>query len=327
MDSEFWKMILGLGLRHGAGALGGWLAINGYVDSAGEKQFEGAVILFGAIAWSIWQKKGHAAVLAWGAKFAGVSVADVKAKAQAAVFLLATLTVLALMADSRSAFAADVVTKEQPQSVLVSSLANGYPQQGGGFYYGIDTEAASGTLNTTAVNATAIQGDLGFVLGYALNLSKDGSSFVFAEGLFNISNLNAPGASGLSASGPAHFEQRFAFGGPLTTFIGSFSTLSSIKNAIPSLPGLPAGVTSGPQWPYLFASIHEQDVSFKYGLANGREWLVSPGFGVGMLSRLSNNVVMDVWAEAKLDSNSMAIGPAASGKLGNGFVVGFALKY
>lgn len=253
---------------------------------------------------------------------AKITPSSAKGLAAACVLMLAVMLLLAPSA----ARAADVATKA-PQSSLATMLTNGYPQQGGGFYYGIDTEAASSTLSGTPASAATIQGDLGFLIGYALNLSADGSNFVFVEGLFNISNLNAPGTSGLSASGPAHFEQRFAFGGPLTNFIGSFSTLSTLKNAVPTLPGLPAGITSGPQWPYLFASIHEQDVSVSYGLTTGKEWLIAPGFGVGMLSRLSNNVVMDVWAEAKLQSNSLTVGPAVSVKQGNGFNVGFALKY
>ncbi len=57
-----------------------------------------------------------------------------------------------------------------------------------------------------------------------------------------------------------------------------------------------------------------------------REWLISPGVGIGLESRLSNGVVADVTAQWKLDSTGLSFGPQKV-TLGNAAVVGLTLKY
>lgn len=96
--------------------------------------------------------------------------------------------------------------------------------------------------------------------------------------------------------------------------------------AVPSLPVLPNGVTSGPSYPFLFASVHEQDISGQIGLASNREWLVSPGIGIGLQTRLSNGVVAETAAQWVLQSNGLSLGPAKVA-LGNAAEVSFTLKY
>jgi hypothetical protein len=77
----------------------------------------------------------------------------------------------------------------------------------------------------------------------------------------------------------------------------------------------------------MFASLHEQDISAQFGLAQNREWLVSPGIGIGLESRLSNHVVADVTAQYILDSSGLTLGANNKVALGNGAEVGLTLKY
>lgn len=199
----------------------------------------------------------------------------------------------------------------------------GYAYGQCGYYYGLNTMGVAGLVNGGPPGSSVIQGDLGVTLGYGCPGSGSGT-FWFAEGNFDWANING-NANGLGLTGPAHFEQRAGFGGPLSNLLNVFPGISN-GLAVPSLPAFPNGVTGGPQFPFLFVSLHEQDISAQIGLASNREWLVSPGVGIGMESRLSNGVVADVTAQWKLDSSALSIGPQQV-KLGNAAVVGLTLKY
>ncbi len=240
----------------------------------------------------------------------------------AAKSIIVALAVAGLIAFGSDARAADVA-KATPQSIFTA----GYPSTKCGMYYGLNTMGSAGAVNGAPIGTQVIQGDIGATLGYGCPLNADGSAFWFAEGMFDFANINGNN-NGLALSGPAVFEQRFAFGSPISSMLNLFPSLSF--PSLPSLPVLPAGVTAGPSYPYLFAAIHEQDISASVGLSQNRQWLISPGLGVGMLTRLSNNVVADVFAEWQLQSNHLCIGPAGSlgcASLGNAARVGFSLKY
>ena len=58
------QTILALIARHGLTSVGLWLAGHGYIDSSGVQGFVGAGILFAGVAWSWWQKRGQALLLA-----------------------------------------------------------------------------------------------------------------------------------------------------------------------------------------------------------------------------------------------------------------------
>lgn len=78
------------------------------------------------------------------------------------------------------------------------------------------------------------------------------------RGLFDATNLNGS-ADGLGLSGPVDLFQRVGWGTPLANMLQLFPSLNNIST--PSLPILPTGVTAGPDAPYLYAGIHEQDIS------------------------------------------------------------------
>jgi hypothetical protein len=206
------------------------------------------------------------------------------------------------------------------------NVFQGYAKGGCGAYFGINAMGAGGST-TGATSTNALSGGGGVTLGYGCPFSGGAGNFWFIESNFDFQNINGNG-NGLSigtGGTPAHFEQRFGLGSPINALLGTISNpFGSLS--VPQLAPLPAGITAGPSYPFIFASIHEQDVSASYLGANGRDWIVSPGVGIGLQSRLSNGVVSEVAAQWVLQSQSVAIG-ANTVKFGNAAMVSAALKY
>jgi hypothetical protein len=226
--------------------------------------------------------------------------------------------IASLLAVSSIAQGADIA-KAKP------GLFSGYLAGQCGMYFGLNTMGGAGSISGGPPGASIIQGDVGITLGYGCPFGTTVGNFWFVEGNFDWANLNGS-QNGLSLTGPLHFEQRAGVGSPLSSMLNLFPSLTS-GLSVPSLPALPAGVTQGPQYPFIFVSLHEQDVSASFGLAQNRDWLISPGLGIGLESRLSNGVVADVTAQWVMQSSGLSVGPQQSIKLGNAAVVGFTLKY
>ncbi len=198
-----------------------------------------------------------------------------------------------------------------------------YPTTGCGAYYGIDALASASTVKNAPVGDTVIGGDIGGSFGYTCATSP--SSFWFVEVIADFQNLNGS-QNGLALTGPAHLEQRAGFGGPLNAMLPSLFPNLNLP-AVPSLPVLPAGVTAGTANGYIYAAINEDDISAKFGNTANRQWIITPEAGLGMLTRLSNNVVADVWAGMKLESQAICLGNVTCPKIDKGFVTGVAFKY
>lgn len=219
-----------------------------------------------------------------------------------------------------SAFAADLPVKAVPQTGFAQ-----YPV-GCGLYYGVNTMGETAAVNNAAVGTQFVQGAIGLTLGYTCPMGKSGG-YWFADGMFDFANLNGS-ANGLALSGPAMFEQRFGFGAPVTQVLSLIPGLSSLQNALPSLAPLPSGVTVNTAFPYLFASVHEDDIGVSNGLASNKQYLVSAGFGTGTKVRLSNGVVLDPFVEYILPSTQMCIGVATGCvKRGAAARVGTAVEF
>lgn len=230
---------------------------------------------------------------------------------------------LVLAASSIAASSADIVRKAPVLDV-------GYPT-GCGLYYGIATEGSAQPLKDGPVQATALSGSLGGVLGYTCPF-KGGTSFWFAEVTAGAQAFNG-GGNGLGMTAPIHVKERIGIGGPLSGMLGllSIPAISDLP-ALPSIPNLPAGVTAGAARAYVYAALNQDDISATFGPGSGRTWVLTPEAGVGMLTRLSNNVVIDVYAGAKFSGNSVCFGAAGVGNIGcarpgTGFTTGLILKY
>jgi hypothetical protein len=60
-----WTTISALIARHALTTAGGWFAANGFLpDGTTVESFVGAGMVIAGVAWSWWQKQGHAAALA-----------------------------------------------------------------------------------------------------------------------------------------------------------------------------------------------------------------------------------------------------------------------
>jgi hypothetical protein len=203
------------------------------------------------------------------------------------------------------------------------------PVQGCGTYFGLNTQGLAGTITTSIVpGASVVQGEIGAVLGYTCANTAN-SAFWFVEGTFDAANINGT-STGLNITGPADFMQRAGIGfTQLQSLLNFFPTLGTFST--PSLPVLPAGVTAGPASPYIYAGLHEQDISARFGLGSNTEWLLAPEIGAGARFRLSNSLVADVWAGWQMAQKGVCVGDARGfagcGSIGNAARVGFSVLY
>lgn len=235
---------------------------------------------------------------------------------------------LVLVAAAAPALSADLVRKAP-----LASDAGGYPT-GCGMYYGIATEGSASPIKDAPVNATALSGALGGLLGYTCPI-RGGTAFWFAEVIAGAQALNG-GGNGFGMKAPIHVEQRVGIGGPISGMLGllSIPAISDLP-ALPSIPNLPAGISAGVPRAYVYFALNQDDISANFGSAGGQNWVITPEAGMGMLSRLSNNVVVDVWAGAKFAGNSVCLGGGAPFGLGaagcahtgTGFKTGVSFKY
>jgi opacity protein-like surface antigen len=218
-----------------------------------------------------------------------------------------------------SAFAADLAPTKAPRSSL---LGNGYPLQKCGMYYGVGTGGSATSVDGATPGTQVVQGEIDALVGYSCPIGAQG--FWFVEGSFGVDNLNGQ-VNGFSiAHAPLVMIQRAGAGSPINTLFNPFGNSLSL----PSLPILPSGVTAGPANGYFFAGVVEQDVSVQVGLQQNKAWLVAPMVGLGMLTRLSDGVVVDTWAGYEFNANTICPGSVKTcAQMGNAVRVGVAFKY
>lgn len=226
------------------------------------------------------------------------------------LFLAASTILFAL-----PSYAADLAVKAS------NAVSSGYPTRCG-FYYGLGTGGSAGAVNDAAIGTRIVQGELDALVGYTCPISTNG--FWFLEGSVGINNLNGS-VNGLAMSGPLVLMQRVGAGSPINALFNPFGN----QLAMPSLPILPAGVTTSPSTPYVFAGLVEQDIGTQIGLdQHSHQWLIAPMIGAGLLTRLSNGVAVDTWAGWQMNTQSFCPGGANNcGKLGNATRVGVSFKY
>lgn len=232
-------------------------------------------------------------------------------------FRLAALTAAIGLSCLASSNAADLtpVTKAPPIRVLQSYT-------GAGFYYGVHTFAETEKV-TPVVNDTALGGQ--FAVGGAVGLTAgylwggNGVSWQAVEVMASYKNISGASPDATPVAGAPlvvdskwSFTQRFKFGGPAEVMLAMLPNLGTV---FPALPAPPAGGV-GTMHPYLFAAVHEDDISQSIGLQLGRAWRVKGGFGVGLMQTLGRStvnpngaaVVVDVWAEYIPPASSVTIG-------------------
>lgn len=219
----------------------------------------------------------------------------------------------ALAALAFPAFAADMPVKY--------AAAKGYPLARCGIYFGLGTGGSAGAVDGAVVGTQIVQGQLDALVGYTCPFRADG--FWFVEGSVGMNNVNGS-VNGLAISGPLVLMQRVGLGTPINHLFNPFAGNISL----PSLPPLPNGVTAGPANGYFFAGLVEQDISAQVGTGHTKQWLIAPMVGVGLLTRLSDGVVIDTWGGWQMNSQSFCPGGGTGcAKLGNTGRVGVSFKY
>jgi opacity protein-like surface antigen len=228
---------------------------------------------------------------------------------------------------STAAMAGDI------NSPALKAFANPYTLTACGAYFGINTFGSANSVqsSTVAPGTQVVQGALGGTVGYGCPINASSGSFWFAEGMFDVANINGA-TSGISfTNAPVSFTQRFGAGTPLQSMLGSLLPAgTNTSAAVPNLPLLPNGITAGPGAPYGFIALHEDDVSAQVGLMQNKQWLISWGVGAGIRYRLSNAVIADTFAEYKTPTSLVCVGPLGSAgcaKIGQGARVGVQFLY
>lgn len=238
--------------------------------------------------------------------------------------LLGLISLVALEGWLAPAFGGDIASPSNSPAVkaINNAFTSGYPTKCGA-YYGLGTGGNAGAVNGAAVGTQVVQGDLDALIGYTCPFA--GNAFWFVEGQFGFSNLNGS-SNGLALSGPLVAIERVGAGSPLQQYFqGILPNLN-----FPAVPSTPSfnGATAGAPQSYAFAGLVEQDISAQIGLLSGHQWVVAPIIGVGMLTRYSNQMMVDTWAGWQMNSNSFCPGGGnACAKLGNMARVGVSLKY
>lgn len=250
------------------------------------------------------------------------------------IFIAAGAVLLSLLGNFPSS-AADMPTKAPKPSVLQTYA-------GSGFYFGIGT---FGEVDRTKITGPAGQAFSADIAGGALSgtvgyMWGNGTSWravdVSAE-WFNIGGSNVQGnLVPASVNTQWGFTERFLLGGPLASVLNLLPNLSTIFPALPT-PTVPV---TGTIHPYIFAALHEKDISASYLLATGKVWRVQGGLGVGAKQQLGNvqgnpqasQVTVDYWAEYLIPSSGITLGPIAGGipanaNVGGGARVGMSLQY
>jgi hypothetical protein len=218
---------------------------------------------------------------------------------------------------STAALAADLPVKAP------AYVALGYPTKCGA-YYGIGTGGNAGAVTGGVVGAQIVQDDLDALLGYTCPFA--GNAFWAVEVQAGFSNLNGQ-SNGLALSGPGLFIERAMVGSPIQNYLAGMLPNLNLP-ALPSLPATPGATPSTSPASYAFAGLVEQDFGAQVGASTGHDWLLSPILGVGLLTRYSNNMVVDTWAGWQMNAtNSMCLATGNCIKPANMARIGVSLKY
>lgn len=229
-----------------------------------------------------------------------------------------------LLASAAALIASQAAASDIGQAITKApAYVSGYPTRCGA-YYGIGTGGNSGAVTGGVVGAQIVQGDLDALIGYTCPFA--GNAFWAVEVQAGFSNLNGS-SNGLALSGPGLFMERAMVGSPIQNYIAGILPNLNLP-ALPSLPSTPGATPSASPVSYAFAGLVEQDFGAQVGNATGHDWLLAPILGLGLLTRYSNNMMVDTWAGWQLNAtNSMCLATGTCIKPGNMARIGVSLKY
>lgn len=312
-----WETVFGLLTRHALTGAGTWLAGHNLLmtnDPSGVQAFVGAGMLIAGVLWSIGQKYGRVLIDRIVAQRHGINPDAIKA-----AVLLAAFALFALAAPS--ARAADMVPVYKAPSTYA-----GFPYNGSGFYYGLNTfaEIKDSTVDVAGARSGLFQAGaaVGGTVGYQRG---NGTSFVAIEAMVNIANTGANAATtATDIKSRYSFEQRVKFGGPLANVLNFLPASSGAT--FPALPAL--GAPNGAAHPYLMVGLHESRESVDVlGVARDK-WQFKGAVGAGMMQQFANGIAGDAWIEYQpKQGGGFAVGGPISANQGQTYRIGAALLY
>lgn len=201
-----------------------------------------------------------------------------------------------------------------------------YPYAGSGIYWGANVvsdgavdSAGHGTFGTTG-------GAYGATLGYQWAVGG-GTNWLAVEAMADYSN--AKGGDVLASTSQTwSFEQRVKLGGNLASGLSLLPSLFG-PNGAPPLPVLPSTTGAAAiMHPYIFGGVYERKLDASLlgmtpaGMAVGvsSAWRVAPTVGIGVLTQVTKDVVVDTWGEYVSPSSSIGLssGPTPLGTVGSG---------
>lgn len=224
------------------------------------------------------------------------------------------------------AFAADLPLKAARAPAL-----SGYPYDGSGIYWGLGTFGEAEKLNT---NTGAVRGDtfaagaaVSVVLGYQWTIGPQ--KWMALEGSLNYANTGSdqicPIGASCTISSRLSGSQKLKLGGPVASMLSFLPDLSTV---FPVLPPVPVGQTNPLSHPYVMLVLHEGDDRVNLAGVAGSKVQVRGGLGVGMMTQLSQGMVLDTWAEYTIKSgNTTVVGNGMAAGSGNVARMGVSVLY
>jgi hypothetical protein len=223
------------------------------------------------------------------------------------------------------ALAADLPPIVKAAPLTAPKFSNGY--SGSGFYFGLWADGGAGSANgtvpgTNANGLTDTFGSIGGLIGYNYAPANSPVTY-FGEVKLGYQNLNG-NTVGLSFTGPLTGDVVLAVGAPLAQIMSILPNFN-----LPALPSftLPAGVTAVNSHGYIGFDGHFYDASIDYGLASGKEWIFQPGAKIGILTQLSNNLVVDTGVGIFGAGNSICAGPVTCVQPGTTLIASVEVKF
>lgn len=310
-----WSTIRGLVARHALSVSAGWLMSHGFLAADGSmtEAFIGIGMGLGAGLLSWWQKTGKVMVDAELAKRKGIHPDAIKAAG-------VTLAMFGILALATPTHAADMVPVYKAPSTYA-----GFPYNGSGFYYGLNTfaEIKDSTVDVAGARSGLFQAGaaVGGTVGYQRG---NGTSFVAIEAMVNIANTGAnAAATATDIKSRYSFEQRVKFGGPLANVLNFLPASSGAT--FPALPAL--GAPNGAAHPYLMVGLHESRESVDVlGIARDK-WQFKGAVGVGVMQQFANGIAADAWVEYSPKQGGFTVGGPIATNPGQVYRIGAGLYY
>lgn len=265
MDTNTLKMLIGSMVRHGATVFAGYLVANGFADKSQEQQIVGAVMTVAVLAWSWWQKKGHAdtvAMLNLTEKRLVNQTYGKNAAKTAIAFLALSLAYPIAAKAADPAPVSPSVTAPAPASVC--------PPICSGFYGGVN-------LTGDMISANVLgQGFSGSLAGGGQNLggqigwrTSDGKWYFGVEASGDYTLLGNANVTG--GSPPKYlFQQGIKIGASLASILnlGSQTPVSS--------PSIPTQLAQDVISPYVYFGAAERNWGTGFATGAGVEFALTP---------------------------------------------------